>query len=177
MDGADLLPAPPSPISIAADRPPAFLRRRLCHHLRRHDRQSGTCPGECSNGAGLYCEVFEMAHDRHHYAGYHRSYANVQASCYILRMSRELREYIQSLRNKSYGEVARITQRSIPWHTSTANWVYALPLTAAVGVPTEHDDVRAPHQDWFLVSVLLSTTCGIPPGSRSRHHLKSPSLS
>lgn len=84
-------------------------------------------------------EIFELAHDRQHHGGFHRTYDRIVGSIYMRHLAKHLRTYIdhcpecelsQTKRHKPYGSMVPIDRPGIPFHTITMDFVVALPVTA-----------------------------------------------
>ena len=111
-----------------------FLRDGLIYFKDEQDSRDRLCIP-----SPMYHEIFSMAHDRHHHAGFHRAYARIQASFYVRNLAKELRLYIkhcvecqlnQTTRHIPLGELNPIDTMAIPYHTVTADWVHGLPPTS-----------------------------------------------
>lgn len=86
-------------------------------------------------------QIFELAHDRQHHGGFHRTYDRITGSLYLRHLSKRLRSYIehcpdcqlnQTKRHKPYGNMMPIDRpgSSIPFHTISMDFIPTLPLTA-----------------------------------------------
>ena len=84
-------------------------------------------------------DIFELAHDRQHHGGFHRSYDRVASSVYMKHLSKHLRAYIdhcpecelnQTKHHKPYGSMVPIDRPGIPFHTVAMDFIVALPVTA-----------------------------------------------
>ena len=82
-------------------------------------------------------EVFELAHDKQHHGGYHRTYDRIAGSVYLRHLAKHLRSYIehcpdcqlnQTKRHKPYGSLLPIDRPAIPFHTIAMDFIVALPL-------------------------------------------------
>ena len=83
-------------------------------------------------------EIFELAHDRQHHGGFHRTYERIVGSVYLRHLPKHLRTYIehcpecelnQTKRHKPYGSLIPIDIPGIPFHTIAMDFIVALPVT------------------------------------------------
>lgn len=109
------------------------LRDRLIYYTNFDDGRERLCVPNA-----LEKEIFELAHDRQHHGGFHRTYDRVASSLYLRHLSKHLRTYIdhcpecelnQTKRHKPYGSMVPIDRPGIPFHTITMDFVVALPVT------------------------------------------------
>ena len=84
-------------------------------------------------------EVFELAHDRQHHGGFHRTYERISRSLYLKNLVKNLKAYIehcpecelnQTKRHKPYGSLVPIDRPSIPFHTIAMDFIVGLPMTS-----------------------------------------------
>ena len=68
---------------------PYFMDGDLVYYLDPVDARRRLCVPK-----SLEKDVFMMAHDEHHHAGFHRAYNSIVASLYIRNLSRRLKQYI-----------------------------------------------------------------------------------
>jgi hypothetical protein len=113
---------------------PYFLDGDLVYYLDPVDTRRRLCIPKA-----LEKEVFEMAHDQHYHAGFHRAYSSIVAGLYIRNLSRRLKQYIthcpkclnyQTARHAPYGALQPIVGPPIPFHTVTADFILGLPKTS-----------------------------------------------
>ena len=110
------------------------LRDGLLYYTNFDDGRERLCIPDA-----LEKEIFELAHDRQHHGGYHRTYDRIVSSMYLRHLSKHLRAYIdhcpecelnQTKRHKPYGSMIPIDRPGIPFHTITMDFIVALPVTA-----------------------------------------------
>jgi transposase InsO family protein len=113
---------------------PYFMDGDLVYYLDPVDARRRLCVPK-----SLEKEVFMMAHDEHHRAGFHRAYNSIVTSLYIRNLSRRLKQYIthcpkclhyQTVRHAPYGALQPIVGPPIPFHTVTADFILGLPKTS-----------------------------------------------
>ena len=104
-------------------------------------------------------EIFELAHDRQHHGGFHRTYDRIVNSLYLRHLTKHLRTYIdhcpecelnQTKRHKPYGSMVPIDRPAIPFHTIAMDFIVALPITTKDGL-----DCLLTITDKFSKRVLL----------------------
>lgn len=110
------------------------LRDELIYYTNFDDGRERLCIPN-----SLEKEIFELAHDRQHHGGFHRTYDRIVSSMYIRHLAKNLRAYIehcpecelnQTKRHKPYGSMVPIDRPGSPFHTITMDFVVALPMTA-----------------------------------------------
>ena len=82
-------------------------------------------------------KIFELAHDNHSHAGFHRSYERIVETYYMRHLTRRLKRYIvhcpecqlnQTVRHAPYGSLKPIVTPPLIFHTITIDFILALPL-------------------------------------------------
>jgi hypothetical protein len=113
---------------------PYFMDGDLVYYLDPVDMRRRLCVPKA-----LEKEIFEMAHDEHHHAGFHRAYSRITAGLYLRNLSRRLKQYIthcpqclhyQTTRHAPYGALQPVVGPPIPFHTVTADFILGLPKTS-----------------------------------------------
>ncbi len=119
-----------------ADKPPGLrfsYRNRLIYYTDDIDGRERLCIP-----SALEKEIFELAHDKQHHSGFHRTYDRITASLFIRHLTKRLKAYIlhcpecqlnQTTRHTPYGSLHSISTPSIPFHTITMDFILALPPT------------------------------------------------
>ncbi len=140
-----------------ADKPPGLqfsYRNGLIYYTDDIDGRERLCIP-----SALEKEIFELAHDKQHHSGFHRTYDRITASLFIRHLTKRLKAYIlhcpecqlnQTRRHAPYGSLHPISTPSIPFHTITMDFILALPPT-----PKEGFDNLLTVTDKFTKRVLL----------------------
>ena len=109
------------------------LRNGLIYYTNFNDGRERICVPN-----SLEKHIFELAHDKQHHGGFHRSYDRIVSSIYMRHLNKNLRAYVehcpdcqlnQTRRHKPYGSMMPIDRPSIPFHTIAMDFIPALPTT------------------------------------------------
>lgn len=110
------------------------LRDELIYYTNFDDKRERLCILNA-----LEKEIFELAHDRQHHEGYHRTYDRIASFIYLRHLSKHLRIYIdycskcelnQIKRHKPYESIILIDRPRISFHIVTMDFIVALWVTA-----------------------------------------------
>ena len=111
------------------------LRNGLIYYTNFNDGRERICVPN-----SLEKHIFELAHNRQHHGGFHRSYDRIATSIYMRHLTKNLQSYIehcpdcqlnQTRRHKPYGSLMPIDRPgiAIPFHTIAMDFIPALPTT------------------------------------------------